>query len=232
MHPSIIKHILAAATIFKGVAKLAAAAPAAAAAPTQYADLVPRHDYEPGDMLNRTMCFCTTDTSLQQTDNDPEVFYNTTFGHRMTYVYEFTYYNHRLGKTMQVTSRDEICPTEDSPDDPYYHNKCLAWEDQDRDFCADFVLHDLPAGVVEKNWWRFCYLFRGDELDDPSKRDFFSLDKAKRALPRKRDWIEPVEEVEERCGGLCEGRGMQLFRSRLWKRGYETEAAQTGSAAL
>lgn len=90
MHPRLFKHLLAAVALFNGIGKLAAAA-----APTHHADLAPRYDYEPGDMLNRTMCFCTTDTSLEQTDNDPEVFYNTTLGHRMMNIYEFTYYNHR-----------------------------------------------------------------------------------------------------------------------------------------
>ncbi|KAL8711003.1 MAG: hypothetical protein Q9225_007193, partial [Loekoesia sp. 1 TL-2023] len=197
MHPSIIKHLLVATSIFKGLARLSKASPV-------NFDLAARYDYEPGDELKRTMCFCTSDNSLEQTDNDPEAFYNTTLGHRMAYVYQFEYYNHRLDKRVLVESQPEICLTKDSPNDPYYHNTCLAWESQDRDFCADFVLDNLPLGIEKKNWWRFCYLFRGDELDDPNKRDFFTFDGGKRAIPRMRDTVETKEVVEGVCARLCD----------------------------
>ncbi|KAL8686802.1 MAG: hypothetical protein Q9218_006858, partial [Villophora microphyllina] len=52
----------------------AVAAPHNHTAATQ--ELVPRYDYEPGDTLNRTMCFCGNDITLEQTDNDPAAFYN------------------------------------------------------------------------------------------------------------------------------------------------------------
>ncbi|KAL8993580.1 MAG: hypothetical protein Q9188_007291, partial [Gyalolechia gomerana] len=89
MKPSIVKQLLVAVSMFKSIARQASATP------TNDVNLAPHYDYEPGDHLKRTMCFCTSDTSLAQTDNDPEAFYNTTEGHRMGFVYEFEYYNHR-----------------------------------------------------------------------------------------------------------------------------------------
>ncbi|KAL8939525.1 MAG: hypothetical protein Q9216_003311 [Gyalolechia sp. 2 TL-2023] len=210
MKPSIVKHLLVAASVLKGVAKKASATP------IKDVRLAPHYDYEPGDQLKRTMCFCTSDTSLAQTDNDPEAFYNTTEGHRMAYYYEFEYYNHRLDKHLLVSSPGNSCLTHDSTEDPYYHNDCIAWEDQEKDYCADFHLDGLPAGVSDQYFWRFCYLFRGDELDDPAKRDFFTFDGGKRAIPRARDWMKGKEEVKDICGGMCEEKlGMKLFESRF-----------------
>ncbi|KAL8732607.1 MAG: hypothetical protein Q9166_002581 [cf. Caloplaca sp. 2 TL-2023] len=170
------------------------------------------YDYEPGDVLNRTMCFCTSDSSLEQTDMDPFAFFNTTPGHQIGFVYQYQYYNHRLDKRFLI-STNETCDTvrssEKNPPSPYYHNKCLDWENQKEDYCAKFELspHD--------DTWEFCYLNRGDELDDPSKRDFFKFNGEKRAIPRKRDYIAPVAEVETKCEELCEETlGMELFRSK------------------
>ncbi|KAL8752587.1 MAG: hypothetical protein Q9199_005639, partial [Rusavskia elegans] len=41
-----------------------------------HSTLKPRYDYEPGDELKRTMCFGTSDPSLEQLDNDPYTFKN------------------------------------------------------------------------------------------------------------------------------------------------------------
>lgn len=89
MRLRVIKHLLTATVLLKSFAKLAVAAL------DHSGDVVKRYDYEPGDELNRTMCFCTSDPSLQQTDNDPFAFFNTTVDHHMMYVFEFAYYNHR-----------------------------------------------------------------------------------------------------------------------------------------
>ncbi|KAL8932128.1 MAG: hypothetical protein Q9211_006510 [Gyalolechia sp. 1 TL-2023] len=89
MKPSIVKRLLVAVSMFSGIAKQASGTP------VNDVNLSPRYDYEPGDELKRTMCFCTSDNTIAQTDNDPESFFNTTEGHRMGYVYEFEYYNHR-----------------------------------------------------------------------------------------------------------------------------------------
>lgn len=63
---------------------------------TASATLKPRYDYEPGDQLKRTMCFCTSDNSLEQVDNDPFVFKNVSVEHQMGMYYKFEYYNHRF----------------------------------------------------------------------------------------------------------------------------------------
>ncbi|KAL8988243.1 MAG: hypothetical protein Q9177_002654 [Variospora cf. flavescens] len=187
--------------------------------PPNHADLVPRHDYEPGDVLNRTMCFCTSDNSLEQTDNDPEAFINIIAGHQMSYMYEFLYYNHRLDRSMILSSAPKICPTRGSDQDPYYHNECLAWEKQNIDICAEYTwpnntLPFTPPHPENIWWWQFCYLFRGDQLDDPKKRDFFTFDHGKRAIPRKRDFIVGPEKVAQRCGEMCKGQGMEMFESK------------------
>ncbi|KAI4181500.1 MAG: hypothetical protein L6R41_006585 [Letrouitia leprolyta] len=210
MKYSIIKHLLVAISLVQGIARQATATP------INDVSLVPRKDYEPGDELKRTMCFCTSDNSLAQTDNDPTAFYNTSEGHVMGFTYDFEYYNHRMNKRMIVQSRKDgnICPTEDSDQDPYYHNKCLNWKDQNEDFCANFPLSlDYNLGIANKSY-TFCYLFRGDELDG-DKRDFFKFNGAKRGLPRKRDYIAPAGEVRNTCAKLCEKRlGLVSFNSR------------------
>ncbi|KAI4122765.1 MAG: hypothetical protein LQ338_005623 [Usnochroma carphineum] len=64
------------------------------AAPTN-TTLVARKDYEPGDTLNRTMCFCTNDNNFAQSDNDPYSFTSAPPDHKVAIVYDFDYYNHR-----------------------------------------------------------------------------------------------------------------------------------------
>ncbi|KAL8708759.1 MAG: hypothetical protein Q9220_006401 [cf. Caloplaca sp. 1 TL-2023] len=176
--------------------------------------LAPRYDYEPGDTLNRTMCFCSGKSDLDQSDADPFVFNTFTFGDEIKTVYDYDYYNHRLDKTVRLTT-DATCPFTDSKDDSYIHNACWDWRSQKADYCANFVLKDLPLGVSDQDTWRFCYLNRGDELDDPSKRDFFKFNGAERAIPRKRDWWAESEAVESRCERRCgEVHGVGLLRTK------------------
>ncbi|KAL8951016.1 MAG: hypothetical protein Q9222_002992, partial [Ikaeria aurantiellina] len=40
-------------------------------ASTNNITLAPRYDYEPGDTLDRTMCFCSKKADLDQSDMDP-----------------------------------------------------------------------------------------------------------------------------------------------------------------
>ncbi|KAL8800972.1 MAG: hypothetical protein Q9182_004807 [Xanthomendoza sp. 2 TL-2023] len=173
-------------------------------------------DNEPGDTLNRTICFCTTDNTLEQADNDPAVFYNVSINHQMAYVYQIGYYNHRLDKHMLI-SANKTCHTRPNYKDPYWHNDCLAWENQHKDMCADFQFDNLPEGVDPKHHdWQFCYLWRGDRGTDEKKRDFFKFDGQKRGLPSQRDWVVPVDEVTDKCTTLCqETHEMDLFESKL-----------------
>ncbi|KAL8932127.1 MAG: hypothetical protein Q9211_006509, partial [Gyalolechia sp. 1 TL-2023] len=120
-----------------------------------------------------------------------------------------------LRKRLLLSSPGDVCLTHDSTEDPYYHNACLNWESQDHDYCAKFRLDGLPAGVSDKASWPFCYLFRGDELDDPAKRDFFTFDGDRRAIPRARDWMLAKEEVKGVCAKICEERlALKVFESR------------------
>ncbi|KAL8896023.1 MAG: hypothetical protein Q9207_007909, partial [Kuettlingeria erythrocarpa] len=189
------------------------------AAPGLANDIVKRFDYEPGDTLNRTMCFCTNGANDQQTDINLEAFYPTDEEHQIRYIYEFLYYNHHLDRSMVITAT-ETCLASLHPhteDDNYYHNACGTWEDRMEDFCGDYVFADLPSSLgVKKNTWRFCYRFRGDGFHTGAfvpHHDHFVFDGGDRELPRKRDWIEPTEVVERTCGGKCEERGMRLFES-------------------
>lgn len=207
-----ILQLLAAVALSQGIGKHVAAAATAAS-------LAPRYNYDPGDQLNRTMCFCTSDNSLQQTDNDAAAFFNTSVGHHMAYMYEFVYYNHRIREPMILTSRPKTCYTKPSDIDPYYHNDCIDWREQKKDFCAVYEWPDNPRA-----WWpghpdrrrtyRFCYLFRGDDLMSWIKRDFFSFDGGLRGLPRQRDYIMPEDEVKTLCEGKCKAAGMEIFESK------------------
>ncbi|KAL8780017.1 MAG: hypothetical protein Q9213_006660 [Squamulea squamosa] len=88
------------------------------------------YDYEPGDKIDRTMCFCTKDNSLDQLNNDPYTFYNVSENHQMGYVYQFQYYNHRLDRSFLVTD-DKTCTTSPSPShasEPFWHNDCIKWQ--------------------------------------------------------------------------------------------------------
>ncbi|KAL8964451.1 MAG: hypothetical protein Q9183_004440, partial [Haloplaca sp. 2 TL-2023] len=65
------------------------------AAPGTNASLARRADNEPGDVFNRTMCYCTTNP-----EDDGEMFgaegtIQTMPGKYMGYHYKFDYYNHR-----------------------------------------------------------------------------------------------------------------------------------------
>ena len=105
--------------------------------------------------------------------------------------------------------------THDTPDDPYYHNDCLDWTKHDYTWCAKHKFDNLPSGIDGSREWEFCYLFRGDELDDSSKRDFFTFDGGKRAISRMRDEISPKEEVEGKCKKLCRDEyAMEMFVSK------------------
>ena len=70
-----------------------------------------RYDYEPGDEIKRTMCFCTSDPTLEQVDIDPFEFYNVSALHQMGYVYQFEYYNHRYVTANATMNRcSNHCP--------------------------------------------------------------------------------------------------------------------------
>ncbi|KAL8958472.1 MAG: hypothetical protein Q9193_004478, partial [Seirophora villosa] len=205
-----ILQLLAAAVLFQGIGTHAA--PAAAS-------LAPRYNYNPGDMLNRTMCFCTSDNSLQQTDNDAAAFFNTTQGHHMAYIYEFLYFNHRLLESMILTSRPKTCYTRPSDIDPYYHNDCVDWRKQHKDFCGVYEWPNNPSAPepgkpMQRRTYRFCYEFRGDDLMSWVKRDFFTFDGGRRGLPRQRDYIMPEDEVKTLCEGKCKAVGMEMFESK------------------
>ncbi|KAL8767344.1 MAG: hypothetical protein Q9209_006107 [Squamulea sp. 1 TL-2023] len=175
-----------------------------------------RADYEPGDTLDRTMCFCTKDNSLEQMNNDPYTFYNVSENHQMGYVYQFKYYNHRLDKTFLVTD-DKTCTTSPSPSfgsEPFWHNDCIKWQSQTHDFCHTFDVDVKPTVGLSKKDWRFCYHFRGDDLTDGSKKDQFEFDDEKRDLPRRRDYVGTAGEVDAKCWSLCTGTlGMEMFET-------------------
>ncbi|KAL8910602.1 MAG: hypothetical protein Q9172_007814 [Xanthocarpia lactea] len=166
------------------------------------------YDYEPGDTLNRTMCYCVAgedSNTMQQADWDSHVFLNTTSDRRINYIYQFDYYNHR-------------CNTVD--DDAYNWNDCLDWEKQNVDKCAQFQLspdfalgkfphredtwRDMRDGVKGKMLsWEFCYGFHGDKFDGRTPRDWFRFDGGKRGLPSKQDYVAPMYLVKQKCQRLC-----------------------------
>ncbi|KAI4171189.1 MAG: hypothetical protein LQ343_004395 [Gyalolechia ehrenbergii] len=204
------------------------------------ATLVPRKDYEPGDTLDRTMCFCTNNNNFTQwkgtrsdqpnRDNQPSnpyAFEQVPAGHEVAFVYKFDYYNHR---SIQKMSR--MLTHETTPHSIDHHfslhaldkcttaadrqpNACLDWQSQHRDWCHTFFTADVPP-KVKLHSWEFCYQFRGDSFNNPQHRDFWTFYKDKRGLPRERDWIGDEDAVRQRCAGVCEEMwGMQVFEDRL-----------------
>ncbi|KAL8857975.1 MAG: hypothetical protein Q9178_005434 [Gyalolechia marmorata] len=182
-----------------------------------------RYDNEPGDEIKRTMCFCTSDPTLEQVDIDPFEFHNVSALHQMGYVYQFEYYNHRIDKRFLLTA-NETCYTKPGREDYYWHNACLKWTDQRREFCARYYNVDVsPVGLKNKgseDYWEFCYYVRGDtfgerEIHEPDLRDHFEFETGSRALPRLRDWVADAGVVEAKCDELCEETlGMDLFRTK------------------
>ncbi|KAI4232943.1 MAG: hypothetical protein L6R40_007265 [Gallowayella cf. fulva] len=173
-------------------------------------------DYEPGDRLNRTMCFCTNDNYLQQTENDPAAFFNVSVAHQMAYIYRFEYYNHYMDAQGLMTVSKK-CYTKPNYKDPYWHNDCLDWKKQHEDFCVDFKFPNskLPSHVQKDRKWQFCYQMRGDTLTDPKNRDYFTFDGEKRGLPRVRDWVVSEDDINEECFRRCHHElNMELFQTR------------------
>ncbi|KAL9002343.1 MAG: hypothetical protein Q9188_004716 [Gyalolechia gomerana] len=185
--------------------------------------LVPRKDYEPGDTLDRTMCFCTNNNNFTQwkgtrsdqpnRDNQPSnpyAFEQVPAGHEVAFVYKFDYYNHRIDHHFSLHALDKCTTAADRQP-----NACLDWQSQHRDWCHTFFTADVPP-KVKLHSWEFCYQFRGDSFNNPQHRDFWTFYKDKRGLPRERDWIGDEDAVRERCAGVCgEMWGMQVFEDRL-----------------
>ncbi|KAL8835476.1 MAG: hypothetical protein Q9170_003309 [Blastenia crenularia] len=169
--------------------------PLAATSPIN-ATLVSRKDYEPGDTLGRTMCFCTNNNDFTQwagAPNDglkpapppasPYAFQSVPESHEVAFVYKFDYYNHRLDHHFALHALDK-CSTASSK----LPNACLDWRSQHRDWCHTFHTAHVPEGV-KYHQYEFCYQFRGDSFLDSKHRDFWTFYKDKRGLPRQRDWM-------------------------------------------
>ncbi|KAI4231409.1 MAG: hypothetical protein LQ352_008405, partial [Teloschistes flavicans] len=157
-------------------------------------ELLPRFDYEPGDMLNRTMCFCQAKgLNLKQLPAFPYGFYNWTEDSNFAYHFKFQYYNHRFDR--YVTAKgSEICETFAGTSDTYFYNHCLHWENLHRHFCilVEFV---SPVPVKQENW-KFCYNHYGDWMEAAWVKDSFSFDGGLRDLPRNQDYIAPPDLVD------------------------------------
>ncbi|KAL8710448.1 MAG: hypothetical protein Q9225_007284 [Loekoesia sp. 1 TL-2023] len=187
------------------------------------ATLVPHKDYEPGDTLGHTMCFCTNNNNFTQWDgnrggaadpkappSNPYAFQSVPENHEVAFVYKFDYYNHRLDHHFALHALDK-CSTR--PD--RLPNACLNWPSQHRDWCHTFFTADVPRGIKYHSW-EFCYQFRGDTFHNAKHRDFWTFYKDKRGLPRKRDWIGDEGLVRSRCEEVCGARwGMEMFEDRL-----------------
>ncbi|KAL8667741.1 MAG: hypothetical protein Q9168_007214 [Polycauliona sp. 1 TL-2023] len=186
--------------------------------PTDSVVLKPRYDYEPGDTLARTMCYCTSDNNIEQF-GDQYTFTNPPADHKMGYAYEFKYFNHRLMKSFTVTG-EKICPTEADAaagdNGTYYHNSCIDWQHQAGDYCGTFTVEHPPDGIKKDHEYVFCYHFRGDAFVlDEDWEDSFEFQTDARVMPRVRDTITGEEEVKGICEEKCQDRlGMELWTSK------------------
>ncbi|KAL8845731.1 MAG: hypothetical protein Q9221_009125 [Calogaya cf. arnoldii] len=99
--------------------------------------------------------------------------------------------------------------------DYYWHNDCIHWSSEYKDFCDDFTVEDPPAGIEAPADYRFCYKFHGDSLEvDEGNKDQFVFATDKRDVPRIRDFDAGEEEVAGKCGELCGELGMKMWRSK------------------
>ncbi|KAL8811368.1 MAG: hypothetical protein Q9200_001862 [Gallowayella weberi] len=180
------------------------------------ATLVRRKDFEPGDTLNRTMCFCTNSNDFTQTNEDPYSLSHYPPHHQVAFVYNFDYYNHRLDHHFSLTAQDN-CPTSPTYWPGHHSSRCLQHltKAQHKTYCNTYYVGDLPE-YVRIHDWKFCYGFRGDVFRNPKMRDYFEFFKDRRNLPRKRDWIADDEEVAQVCGKVCQSAyGMEMFRDKM-----------------
>ncbi|KAL8712766.1 MAG: hypothetical protein Q9220_002974 [cf. Caloplaca sp. 1 TL-2023] len=193
--------------------------------------LKPRKDYEPGDTLNRTLCFCTNNNDFTQVDDDPYKLETFPSGHKVAFSYKFDYYNHRLDHSFslpvgdvcdttcpkETIYEDEVCnsPNRLHPERFTAKNPCFDWRSQHKDWCHTWFVDDLPKGVNIHSW-KFCYQFRGDNLmgKQGKHRDFWTFYKDKRGLPDKADWQGDKEHVEGVCGPICKDMGMETVQSK------------------
>ncbi|KAL8635297.1 MAG: hypothetical protein Q9226_009367, partial [Calogaya cf. arnoldii] len=148
------------------------------------------YDYEPGDTLDRTFCYCTADPeNNDQADFDPFTFLSTTDDRSMSYIYNFEYYNFRMNQRLVLECEGHCDSKEDGG---YFHNDCLAWQEQNFKCCGYFPLDpdaalgnfDRPQdGLTSKGpevlSYEFCYDMGGDTLEGKEK-DWFRFDDGKR----------------------------------------------------
>ncbi|KAL8950670.1 MAG: hypothetical protein Q9222_003307 [Ikaeria aurantiellina] len=193
--------------------------------------LRPRKDYEPGDTLNRTVCFCTNSNDFTQVDTDPYHLEAFPPGHKVHISYKFEYYNHRIDhsfslhvpKVCETTCpketiyENEVCngPNRLHPKRHIAKNACLDWKSQHEDWCHTWFVDVQPKGIKIHDW-KFCYQFRGDSLSGHSgkHRDYWTFYKDKRGLPSKADWQGDEEQVEGICGPICNDMGMETVKSK------------------
>ncbi|KAL8728762.1 MAG: hypothetical protein Q9181_005226 [Wetmoreana brouardii] len=159
------------------------------ALPTNVTYLVPRKDYEPGDTLGRTMCFCTNDNKFTQAEGDPYSISVAPADHKVAFVIDHHFALHML----------DVCTTNTTAK---HSNPCLSWQKQHHDWCHEFHVDEVPRGVKYHSW-KFCYQFRGDDFINPKHRDYWTFFMDKRGLPRKRDWIADEVTVKDRCEEVC-----------------------------
>ncbi|KAL8693090.1 MAG: hypothetical protein Q9218_002014 [Villophora microphyllina] len=177
--------------------------------------LVPRADGEPGDTLDRMMCFCTDDNGFTQAAGDPYEIAEAPPGHKVAFVYEFEYYNRVIDHHFALHYLD-VCTTNVAAQTT---NPCLKWRDHKfKEYCHRFYTKDVPKDLDKHNF-EFCYGFNGDMLSkQPDKKhiDSFRLGKELRHVPRKRDWILSEEGVKDRCTEVCRAKwDMEMLEDPL-----------------
>ncbi|KAI4200266.1 MAG: hypothetical protein LQ350_004014, partial [Teloschistes chrysophthalmus] len=176
-----------------------------------------RVDREPGDVLNRTMCFCQKPGfDSEQSDMDPTTFKTLTENSVLGYTFQFDYYNHRLDQTV-TTEGNDFCVSKPVEDSLRFHNECLDWRTIQRHFCSTWRFGSLPEGITQKDW-DFCYYFYGvgGVGGLGLLGDHFSFDGGNRGVPSYEDYSAPTEVVDETCKDRCFNKmaGMERFDTR------------------
>ncbi|KAL8867136.1 MAG: hypothetical protein Q9174_005856 [Haloplaca sp. 1 TL-2023] len=180
--------------------------------------LAPRYDYEPGDTLTRTFCYCTTNPDTQDGLVDTKDSFQDKPGQYMAFHYKFDYYNHRLDQTMSVTGdhscsgMGELQPEGSGTLGVQTDHRCLEWDNLSETYCHTFRFSELPEGINTDHDFEFCYFHEDKARVAWDVGDNFKFDGDTRNVPSDRDSSAPPAEVDETCKAMCSDKGMSVFK--------------------
>ncbi|KAL9582117.1 MAG: hypothetical protein Q9212_003479 [Teloschistes hypoglaucus] len=180
--------------------------------------LLPRKDREPGDVLNRTLCFCQHGGfDDEQVDGHPTFFKTLSGTSILGFAFTSDYYNHRLDRDASTDGK-AICVSQPATNGMVgFYNSCLDWKHLQQKYCTTWTYGVQPEGIEQKRW-EYCYEFKGLNLHKPDPMaplNRFSFDGGLRDVPLVEDYYGPKELVHDTCSKMCRDElGMVPFESK------------------